>query len=249
MLDGLKRLFGAGSKASSLDLGEVADWAKRRGHSFRRARDDSGFVIEGLLDGRPWRLEWGPPQRSYIGGRELRIRMEIGLASDAQLLLLTKPLMEALERQTFEEFTESTQTQIGTSSPEEMRWLVMFPRIDLGARPALKAHFGAVASQAVTGQAWLDGPLANALERASTALLAGDPPFVLMVLRNRGYLRVQLAEPDTHAVAAALELFEISVTRAQLAVVANLDASTGWGTTAAAAWQAIQPEDTPDRRG
>ena len=28
----------------------------------------------------------------------------------------------------FEEFTEGLQTRIDTATPEEMRWLVMFPR-------------------------------------------------------------------------------------------------------------------------
>ncbi len=233
MLGALKRLF-AGQPPGP-DLVAVVEWAKRRGHGFKRARDDSGFVIDGTLEGKPWRLEWGPPQRAYIAGRELRMRMELGLSADAQMLLLSRPLMESLERQTFDEFTESTQTQIGTSTPEEMRWLVMFPKVSLATLPTLKAHFGAVASQPAAGLAWIEGPLAHALEQARSTLLYGDPPFVLMILRNRGYLRVQLADPDPQGIATALDLFEISVTRALQAAATHVDTSTDWGNSAASA--------------
>ncbi len=246
MLGKLKRLF-SGSPPGP-DLTEVADWAQRRGHAFRRAREESGFVIEGTLEGKPWRLEWGPPQRPYIAGRELRLRMELSMPAEAQMLLLSRPLLESLERQAFEQFTEGTQTQIGTSTPEEMRWLVMFPKINLGGLPEIKGHFGAVASQAAVGLAWIGGPLANALAQALSTLLAGDPPFLLMVLRNRGYLRVQLADPDPRSIGTALGLFEISVTQAQQAAALHTDNSTDWGSTAASTWQSMQPDDSPDRK-
>ncbi|MBS0445034.1 MAG: hypothetical protein JSR59_03690 [Proteobacteria bacterium] len=241
MLERLKRLFAG--KPPGPDLGEVADWAQRRGHAFRRARDDTGFVIEGTLEGKPWRLEWGPPQRPYIAGRELRLRMELAMPSEAQMLLLSRPLLESLERQTYEQFTEGNQTQIGTSTPEEMRWLVMFPKINLGSVPELKGHFAAVAGQEAIGLAWIEGPLANALVQARGTLLAADPPFVLMVLRNRGYLRVQLADPEPRAIGVALGLFEVSITRAMQAAAAYPDASTGWGPSTASAWQSSRADD------
>ena len=34
----------------------------------------------GSINSKPWRLEWGPPQRKYIDGHELRIRMELPAA-------------------------------------------------------------------------------------------------------------------------------------------------------------------------
>ena len=144
MLASLKRWFS--SQAAGPDLSGVADWAQRRGHHYKRSRDGDGFVIDGQLEGKPWRLEWGRPQRAYIEGRELRMRIELALLSDMQMLLLSRPLLEQLERQTYEQFTESTQTQIGTTTPEEMRWLVMFPKVNLAALPSIRAGFGAVAS-------------------------------------------------------------------------------------------------------
>ena len=101
MLDSFKRLFAGRGEGTEHAYRDVAEWAKRRGMVFKRVRGDPGFVIDGLLEGKPWRIEWGPPQRDYIIGHELRLRMELDLPSEAQMLLLSRPLMDALERKTF----------------------------------------------------------------------------------------------------------------------------------------------------
>ena len=242
MLESLKRFFS--KQGVERDLAEVSEWALRRGHGFKRARGDEGFVIDGVLDGRPWRMEWGPPQRGYIEGHELRLRMELALASDAQMLLLSRPLMDTLERQTFEEFTDNVQTQIGTKTPEEMRWLVMFPKVNLGAMKTLRSRFGAVASDAAAGLAWIEGPLANTLERAASSFLRDEPPFVLMTLRSRAYLRMQLAAPDADVISAVLALFETAVAQALRAGAGATDANMAWGQTASTEWQSLQPQGT-----
>jgi hypothetical protein len=223
MLGPFKRLFSR--NAGARDLSEIEAWARRRGHGFKRVRAEDGFVVDGLLEGKPWRIEWGPPQRPYIEGRELRLRMELDLPGDAQMLLLSRPLMDSLERQTFEEFTDNVQTQIGTKTPEEMRWLVMFPKVNLGAWKLLRARFGAVASVPAAGLAWIEGPLAHLLEQATDALLQNDPPFVLMTLRGRAYLRLQLEVPTVAALSAALAIFETAATQASRTSGVAIDVS------------------------
>lgn len=248
MLESFRRLLKGNS--DDRDYTDIAEWAKRRGFSFKRARGEQGFVLDGLLEGKPWRIEWGVPQRDYIVGHELRVRMELDLPSEAQMLLLSRPLMDALERKTFEEFTDNVQTQIGTKTPEEMRWLVMFPKVNLTTLKNLRTRFGAVASVGDAGLAWLTGPLANALEQAANGFLRDDPPFVLMTLRGRAYLRMQLASPDAADIAAALALFETAVTRA-LAVggAVPADKSRDWNhSSASTAWQTLQPDDAGDPR-
>jgi hypothetical protein len=246
MLGSIKRLFSR--PPPSHDLSAIEEWAERRGHGFRRVRGEAGFVIDGLLEGRPWRIEWGAPQRLYIEGQELRVRMALGLSSDAQMLVLSRPLMQTLERQTFEEFTDNVQTQIGTKTPEEMRWLVMFPKVDLGGLKTLRARFGAVASVPANGLAWLEGPLANQLEQAATDWLAEDPPFVLMTLRGRAYLRMRLAEPEPKVVAAALGLFETAITQALSAVGGTLDRGDELTSPSGSstAWQSFSPPEPSD---
>lgn len=237
MLESFKRLFAA-STPPGPDWRDVQEWARQKGLTFKRARDDEGFVLEGDLVGRPCRIEWGPPQRAYIDGRELRLRMEMKLPSEMHLLVLTRPLMEQLERQTFEQFTEGTQTQIDTSTPEEMRWLVMYPKVDLARLRTLRPHFGAVAWNVITGHSWLDGPLGEQLERARGNLLQGEPPFVLMTLRGRCYLRVRLIEPDVNAIATAMSIFEAAAAQAARLADAAGDGHE-WPTTGSTAWQSL----------
>ena len=250
MLESFKRLFGSRGEDHEPDHGNVAEWAKGRGFGFKRVRGDAGFVIEGQLDGKPWRIEWGLPQRDYILGNELRLRMELELASDAQMLLLSRPLMDALERKTFEEITDNVQTQIGTKSPEEMRWLVMFPKINLGTLKTLRARFGAVASSPEAGLAWITGPLADAVEqKAAGGFLRDEPPFLLMTLRGRAYLRMQLLTPNVADIGAALALFETAVAQAMLVAGHTSGKSRDWNhSSASTAWQTFQPDEIADPR-
>jgi len=240
MLESFKRLFAAKAEPAPA-WPEVEAWAKREGLPFRRVREGEGFVIEGRLDDLPWRLEWGPPQRSYIAGRELRMRMELDLPGDLQMLLLAKPLMDQLERQTYESFTEGLQTQIDTATPEEMRWLVMFPKVNLNAYRALRGRFGAVSALPSAVQAWLEGPLAQQLERALAGALQFDPPFVLMTLRGRAYLRTQLIAPDASAIDAAVAIFETAAAQAVLAAEGIAESHDAGPATATTAWQTQFP--------
>ncbi len=245
MFGPFKRLLSR--NAGARDFSDIETWARRRGHGFKRVRAQDGFVIDGLLEDKPWRIEWGLPQRAYIEGRELRLRMELDLSGDAQMLLLSRPLMDSLERKTFEEFTDNVQTQIGTKTPEEMRWLVMFPKVNLGAWKLLRARFGAVASVPASGLAWIEGPLAHLLEQSTHTLLQNDPPFVLMTLRGRAYLRLQLAAPTADALAAALAIFETAATQAARTAGLGVDASDdSRRVSGSTAWQGFPPES---RRG
>jgi hypothetical protein len=247
MLGSFKRLFSR--HGAERDFTEVVEWARRSGHAFKRVRGEDGFVVDGALEGMPWRLEWGPPQRDYIGGHELRLRMELALPQEMQMLVLSRTLMEALERTTYEQFTDSMQTQIGTTqTPEEMRWLVMFPKIDLAALKNQRNRFGAVASIAAAGLAWIEGPLADALVRAADRLLRYDPPFVLMTLRSRAYLRVLMDTPDPAEIAAALALFETAVMQA-LSAATGFDGLGGqWHATSSTAWQSLHSEELQNPR-
>jgi len=227
---------------------DISAWAKRRGLGFKRERDGNGFVIDGKLENTPWRLEWGPPQRAYIAGHELRIRMELGLPPDMQMLIVSKSLMELLEKQAFEQFTESNQTEMGDATPEETRWLVMFPKIPINSSKLLRSRYGGVSALPNEGPAWLHGPLEHALERAAGALLRLEPPFVLMTLRGRIYMRMQMTSADETDVAAALALFETAGTEAIRVGRARGDEPVPWSQTLTTAWQALGPQ-TPKKNG
>jgi hypothetical protein len=252
MLGSIKRWMNSGP--SGPDWRSVSAWAKQHGHEFKRVRDGEGFAIEGALSAMSadavaadrhraapksvlppvmWRLEWGPPQRTYIASREMRIRADVELHSALQMLVLSRGLLEQLESETFDLYTETMQTSIDSSTPEEMRWLAMFPKVELGAIKPVRAHFGAVASVPSLGVKWLSGPLGIQLAQARIGLLGGLAPFVLMTQRNRVQMRVECEFPGAREVEQGVTLFETAVRQA-LMLRAEKTASGSAG--AAADW-------------
>lgn len=219
MLESFKRLFGTPGQGA--DLAEISAWARKRGYAY--APMEGGFAVDGQYDAKPWQLEWAPPQRPFMQGNELRMQIQAGIAHDVHMMVLSRPLMESLERQAYQKFTQSLQTQIDDASPEEMRWLVMFAKVDLAGMPAVAAHYGAVASSPAQGQLWIEGPLAKLLERATGTLLVGDPPFLLTISRGRAEMRMQLSDVSSPFLGAAISLFETAVGQALLAPDINLD--------------------------
>ena len=204
MLDALKRLFVG--RREGADFQAVMAWAKTSGYVFKRARDGQGFVVEG----GSWRLEAGPPQRDYIDGPELRLRCDTDMPSDLQMLVMSRPLMSALESETFEQFTDPVQTYADDSAPEEMRWLAMFNKLDSTALGPLGARFGAAALVPASVQAWIGGELSARLQAVSLTL-EHEQPIVLMTNRGRVTLRTELQAADGAALAPWIALFETAL--------------------------------------
>ncbi len=248
MFEAIKRWMSA--EPPGPDWGHVAAWAAKQRYGFKRAKDSEGFIIDGAFGDSPWRLEWGPPQRSYITTQELRIRMELHLPADLQMLLLSRPLMERLEGETFERYTQGTQTEIDFSTPEEMRWLAMFPKATQSLPRNTRNHFGAVASgdpQIIAS--WVDAAVAAPLEQAAESWLSSAPPFVLMTLRGRLYLRLQLDPPEPSVMGEVLTLFDVMAQSARRVAGFGSDSGAEWPSTGAStAWQTQfeEPHD-PDK--
>ncbi len=246
MLDAFKRLISR--PPAGPDWREVSEWAKRNKLSFKREHEGIGFALGGGLDSKPWRLEWGPPQRNYIEGHELRLRMELGLSPNLQMLLISQPLLETLERQTFERFTESTQTVIDGATPEEMRWLAMFPKVPYKGSKEVRMRFGLVGSAPAEAASWVEGALAHQLEEAAVGFLKKEPPFVLMLLRGRAYLRLQMSVPEVPLIAQSVALFEVAVLQALRVAGLGAEGSNDWSSTGSTAWQTqLDPEDPKGR--
>ena len=246
MLDAIKRWLTSEPPPSGWE--EIATWAKKQGFPFKTTKDGDGFVIEGSFADRPWRLEWGPPQRSYISTHELRIRMELGLPASMQMLLMSRSLMETLERETFERYTEGTQTQIDVSTPEEMRWLAMFPKAAPAFGRELRALVGVVANDPQLGVQWTDGLLTQRLEVVAKTLLLDQAPLLMMTLRGRLYLRHELPDPRPAPGGPATALFAAGAQAAVHALETQAEGQPGWQSTASTAWQThLDPEDKPPR--
>ena len=241
MLKALKSLLGRSSGNPEIDA--VAAWAKKGGHRWKREKDGDGFAIDGQSAAAVWRIEWGLPQRPYIAGHELRIRAVLDLPPDLQMMVMTQSLEEVLAKEAFELGTQSNQTLVGDAVLEETRWLVMFPKIVFNQSKTLRNSFAGVSSLDYEGGSWLESRLAKSLERAAGKWLSEAPPFLLMTLRGRLYLRLQLAQPDVDDIVAALELFEIAAEEAQRVARARGDAPVAWhGPKGGSAWQKLPPD-------
>lgn len=248
MLDAFKRLISRPTAAPGPEWREVAEWAKHNKLKYKREQEGEGFVVSGGMESKPWRLEWGPPQRHYIDGHELRLRMELGLSPNLQVLLVSQRLAETLERQTFEQYTESTQTVIDVDTPEEMRWLAMFSKVPFQGAREVRSRFSLVGNTAAEAESWVNGALARQLEEAVNGFLQHDPPFVLMLLRGRAYLRMQMPDPKVAQIAQAVALFEVAVLQALRVAGVGAEGSADWPSTGSTAWQTqLGPDDTKGR--
>ena len=238
MLESLKRLIGGGRLGSGER--DIESWAKARGASLKRVRDQEGQVLEGSLHGSPWRMELGPPQRDYIAGKELRLRMELRLPQGLQMAVVSRALAEQLEQAAYRLFTQDNQTRVDSGMPEEMRWLAMFPKAHLAALKPLKTRFVAVAGKPEPLEAWISGGFLRQLEVAAGRWLAEDQPFVLMTLRGRIYLRVEARETERAFLDGVMGLFEAAAHHA-LAVAEGPGGPTADSALNSTAWGPLPP--------
>ena len=175
---------------------------------FKINEGGDGFVIQGA-EPNAWRLEWGPAQRAYIGGMELRLRSENRLAPELQMMLLSRHLLEKLEGETYESYTDTLKTRVDMQTPEEVRWVVLFPSLPLGTR-ALRLRFSTHSSSRRALEHWLDGQFTQLLECPGLAAPDDEQPLVLLTQRGRLYLRTRLESPelDSARITALIQLFE-----------------------------------------
>jgi hypothetical protein len=219
MLEGLKRLFSS-APAPARGWDGLAPWAQAHQYTFRGVKEADGFVVEGRSGALPWRLEWGPSQRPYVQGTELRLRAELALPSDLQVVVLNRLLQEQMEKAVFDQYVEGVQTRIDRETPPEMRWLVMFPKLGGSELGRLRERWVALGSVKAWLLAWLDGALTDTLEKLP---VAHERPVVLMVGRGRLTLRTELGEPDAEELERWVRLFETAMREARRAATLTYD--------------------------
>ena len=238
MLEGLKRLF-SGAPAAARGWEGLAPWAQAKQYTYREVRESDGFIVEGRLGALPWRLEWGPSQRAYVQGKELRLRAELGLSSDLQVVLMNRRLQEQMEKAVFDQYVEGVQTRIDNETPPEMRWLVMFPKLGANEMGVLRERYVALGSIKTWLMQWLEGPLSATL---AALVLPPDQPLVLMISRGRLTMRTALAEPDPRDLEPRLRLFEGAMREAKR-VAGSQNPDAGAPSTHPSLW--ASPSDLP----
>ena len=226
MLDGIKRwLAGTPERArragGRTPLQAFDGWSRAGQVQIRTPREGEGLIVDGRCGDVPWRLEWGPPQRPYVMGHELRIRTELPLPAELQAIVLNRLLQEAIEKAMFEQFVEGVQTRLDTEMPAEMRWVVMHPRLGRAELGDLHERFAAAATLKPWLQQWLAGPLAASLQALDAA---PEAAFVLMVNRGRMTLRAEVDEASPGRFEPHLRLFEVALREARRVQLDDRDA-------------------------
>jgi hypothetical protein len=109
-------------------------------------------------------------------------------------------------------------------------------------------RFGLVGSSPAEAAGWVEGSLARHMEEAAVGFLKSEPPFVLMLLRGRAYLRMQLSEPQVGVMAQAVAVFEAAVLQALRIAGLGAEGSADWSSTGSTAWQTQLGPEEPKRR-
>jgi hypothetical protein len=233
MLAILKRWWSAATPKPGLH--GVEQWARSKQASWRRVREDEGFVVDGAHRGVSWRAEWGPSHRPYIVGAELRFIAELGLHRDLQLMVLNRSLMLSSEAKVYDEYVEGVQTRIDTQTPTEIRWLVMYSKLSASELRSLGGRFGAVASVKPWLLQWLSGELPDALLDTARHLSEADA-FVLSIARGRLSMRLALRDPRPERLEPWLKLFEIAIDEARRVAGEWRDSALSGASTRPSVW-------------
>ncbi len=223
-------------RASAAQWKPIAEWAAKRGATFEIDAEGEGFTIEDAKHpmGRLL-IEWGEPQRDYLHTPELRLRLDLKLQSDLQVMVIERTLMDQLEVQVFEAYTDTLQTRIDADTPEEMRWLVMFPKVDVWPSKVARQRFGVCGATKDLAQAWVSGALSEALALASQDLVPAGHPFVMLTQRGNLYLRSGMAAPALEQVQALVRVAEVAARDAQ-SLNARFGESGSWAVPDSTPW-------------
>lgn len=189
-------------------LGPVSEWAASQGFGVSRLGGGQGIAIDGKVGGKPWHMELGKPTRNYILGEELRARAELGLPDDRAVLVMNRPLKEALEKKAYSMITDTLQTTADPNLPEEMRWIAMYDEFGWEELPeAFWSRYAVLADSREHAQAWIDASLARRMLDWPQPAPSAEVPFLLLITRGKAYLRMEHQGEDTQAVQHAALVF------------------------------------------
>ena len=259
MFESLQRLWRRQPTPDPTDAATIDAWALRRGEVVKHTRHGGGVVVEYLTADRVARIEWGPAQRTYMGQRELRIRVELGVPPALEMMVMSRSLAGRLESEAYQRLVHGQQTEADVQMPEEARWLAMFSRVALEPPyAAVMAPYVVLGSSSGYARRWVEGELATRLARALTHWLTAETPLVIMVTRGRLYLRTQADTIDEAVLDGVRLLGDCAAARALRALAKSSETpptayasltevgtlqgpATGLAPMHDAAWQGLPP--------
>ncbi|MBC5764642.1 hypothetical protein [Ramlibacter albus] len=186
----------------------VSQWAQSHGFAVQMTGSGNTVKMQGKVHGKPWLMEAGTPTRNYIMGDELRARAEIGVNEDAAVLVINRPLKEALEAKAYNMITDDLQTTADPNLPEEMRWLAMYDEVGWDSLPMdFWNRYAILTDRRENALAWIDPQLAEMMLEWPEPGPSKDVPFMLLVLRGKAYMRMEYTPPTAQVLEHAAQIF------------------------------------------
>jgi hypothetical protein len=209
MLDAMRRWLVKGESLPAWQ--EFAGWAKAQRWTLRRTMSHDGWVMDNNASHPNWRIEWGPAQRGFMSSHEFRVRLETPNLPDIQALVLDRPLLARLDREVYQQFTDTVQTRLDDETPEEMRWLAMHAKLTPTELGALRDRYGALSDEPEWFVPWLAGPVAAALKGLADKMpleAVSAEPFTLRLARGQVVIRQSASKPKIDVLEACVQVAE-----------------------------------------
>ena len=213
MFDRIKKALGREPRpdappSSLMAAGPVSEWAATQGFGFSVDNTGRNMALEGKVGGRAWRMQLGKPSRNYIFGEEVRGRADLGIDEGVSVLVINRPLKEALEKRAYEVYTDSLQTSVDASLPEEMRWLAMFEEVGWEKLPdAFWARYAVLTDNRACAMSWITQPVAHALCHWPQPAPSPEVPFVMLLMNGKAYMRMEYAPAELSTLQSASAIF------------------------------------------
>lgn len=213
MFERIKNVFSGRKKPAFEDSGQAAvsqmsEWAGTQGWAFSGPNPTRRFALEGRVRGRTWRLERGKPSRNFIRGEELRARAVLGTDEDVAVLVLNRPLKEALDKQAYQLYTDNLRTTVDPNLPEELRWLATYEEFGWPELPpAFWQRYSVLADTRDNAQAWINTRLADMMMQWPPPGPHPQVPLMMMLLRGKAYLRMEYSPADLPTLQHAADVF------------------------------------------
>ena len=172
------------------------------------AAANGNFSINGKVAGKPWKLERVAASRDYIVGQELRGRADLLVDPHLTVLVMNRSLKELLEKRAYALYTDTLETQASPVLMEEMRWLAVYPETGWDSLTDAFCHrYAVMTSRRADAITWLTPQLTHLLMSWPEPPPSADAPFMLLLMRGKTHLRMQVRPGNPSELHHAAELF------------------------------------------
>jgi len=193
---------------SESDYAPVSEWAATQGFEFLTPGVRQAFAVTGEVGGKPWRLELGPPSRSYVVGEELRARADLATPGDIAVVVMSRPLKDWLQAQADLRAAGKADTPVETGPRDELDWLAQYPEVKWEGPPEpLWSRFAVLAQRPEDASAWLEPELVRQLLAWPLLGVPSEVPFLMLLLHGKLMLRMEYFPADLPTLQHAAGIF------------------------------------------